>query len=85
MIEQKRFPILVNPNTRFIFSTSGSASSIERHNRAMERLGLNLVYTTFSFDISPEECAGLLRSPLAGGGVITGKNGLKTRIIPQLD
>lgn len=77
--------VSINPTTQFIFSTSGSPNSIERHNTALQKLGLNLVYFTFPHNIEAEEYAHLLRSPISRGGAVTGKDGLKSNIIPYLD
>lgn len=79
------YTVSLNPQTEFIFSTSGSASSIQKHNSALQKLGLNLVYFTFPHDIQAQEYADLLRSPIARGGAVTGKDGLKSTIIPFLD
>lgn len=75
----------LNPQTQFIFSTSGSANSIEKHNTALQKLGLNLVYFTFPHAIEAKEYAQLLRSPISKGGAVTGKDGLKSNIIPFMD
>lgn len=77
--------VSINPTTQFVFSTSGSANSIEKHNSALQKLGLNLVYFTFLHKIKAEEYAQLLRSPISRGGAVTGKEGLKSNIIPFLD
>jgi shikimate dehydrogenase len=79
------FQVPLNPTSQFIFSTSGSASSIEKHNTALQKLNLNLVYFTFPHDITAKEYVEILRSPIARGGAVTGKDGLKTKIIPYLD
>ena len=79
------YSVTLNPQTKFIFSTSGSESSIEKHNNAFKKLGLNLVYFTFPHNITPQEYAGLLRSPIAQGAAVTGRGGLKSSIIPFLD
>lgn len=79
------FKVGLDPETKFLFSTSGSSSSIERYNTALSKLGLNLAYFTFGDAITPEVYAGLLRSPIARGGAVTGKGGLKSAIIPFLD
>jgi len=79
------FKIPLTPTTQFIFSTSGSASSIEKHNTALQKLNLNLVYFTFPHPITAEEYSNLLRSPISRGGAVTGKDGLKSKIIPFLD
>lgn len=77
--------VYIDTNTKFLFSTSGSQSSIEKHNKAIKKLGLNLVYFTFPEDITPESYANLLKSPIARGGAVTGKQGLKSTIIPFVD
>lgn len=81
----KNFQINLNPTTQFLFSTSGSASSIEKNNTALQKLDVNLVYFTFPHDITAKVYADLLRSPIARGGAVTGKDGLKSKIIPFLD
>jgi len=84
-MKPKKHQVFLNPKTQFIFSTSGSANSIEKHNTALQKLNLNLVYFTFPHDITAKEYADLLRSPIAKGGAVTGKGGLKSKIIPFLD
>ncbi|MDZ7615049.1 MAG: hypothetical protein U5K51_16155 [Flavobacteriaceae bacterium] len=79
------FEINLNTRTKFIFSTSGSQISIEKYNKALSELGLNLVYFSFPQPISPEVYAGLIRSPITRGAAVTGKDGLKSTIIPFLD
>lgn len=79
------FQIPLTPTTQFIFSTSGSENSIEKHNTALQKLNLNLVYFTFPHPITAEEYANLLRSPISRGGAVTGKDGLKSNIIPFLE
>jgi shikimate dehydrogenase len=76
--------INLNPQTRFILSTSGSASSLEKHNSALQASGINLGYFTFSYPINAEMYASVLRSPLVRGGAVTGQ-GLKSDIIEHLD
>ena len=75
----------LNTETKFLFSTSGSQTSIEKYNEALEQLGLNLVYFSFAHPVSPEVYTGLLRSPITRGAAVTGKGGLKSSIIPFLD
>jgi len=84
-MEISSFKISLIPTTQFIFSTSGSANSIEKHNTALQKLNLNLVYFTFPHPITAEEYSNLLRSPISRGGAVTGKDGLKSKIIPFLD
>ncbi|MGJ3233547.1 shikimate dehydrogenase family protein [Marivirga sp.] len=79
------FQVPLNPTSQFIFSTSGSANSIEKHNTALQKLNLNLVYFTFPHDITAKEYVDLLRSAISRGGAVTGKGGLKSKIIPYLD
>jgi len=79
------FQIPLTSTTQFIFSTSGSANSIEKHNTALQKLNIDLVYFTFPHSITAEEYANLLRSPISKGGAVTGKDGLKSKIIPFLD
>ena len=71
-------------DTKFLFSTSGSPSSIVKHNFALQSLSTNFVYHSFDHEISPEEYGQLLRSPITRGGAVTGQ-GLKSGIIPFLD
>jgi len=75
----------LNLRTKFIFSTSGSESSIVRHNEAIRILGLNLVYFTIADPVTPEGYAALLRSPISRGAAVTGRGGLKSTILPFLD
>jgi len=76
--------VSLNTQTRFIFSTSGSQSSIEKHNKALRDLGVNIVYFTLGYQINAETYVNLLRSPIARGGAVTGQ-GLKSAVIPFLD
>ncbi len=86
MITQEHdYSVNLNLRTKFIFSTSGSASSIIKHNDAIRKLGLNLVYFTLDEPVTPEGYAALVRSPLARGAAVTGRGGLKSSIIPFLD
>ena len=73
------------PHTRFLYSTSGSASSIKKHNKALRKLGIDMVYHTFPHNIEPAVYAGMLRSPIARGAAVTAQGGMKTNIIPHLD
>jgi len=82
---QVNYSVNINIQTKFIFSTSGSASSIVRHNDAIQKLGLNLVYFTISGPVTPEGYAALVRSPITRGAAVTGKGGLKSTIIQYLD
>ncbi|WP_340153225.1 shikimate dehydrogenase [uncultured Marivirga sp.] len=84
-MSEQRFKVSLTPHSKFIFSTSGSASSIERHNSALQKLELNLLYFTFPHEIAAKDYADLLRSPISRGGAVTGKDGLKSKIIPFLD
>jgi len=83
--QSNRFPVLLGTNTKFIFSTSGSGSSILKKNETLNKLGLDFAYFTFSEAISPKEYADLLRSPITLGGAVTAQKGLKSTIIPYLD
>ena len=74
----------LNTQTLFLLSTSGSQSSIEKHNKALQMLGANIVYFTFGHEITAESYANLLRSPIMLGGAVTGQ-GLKSSIIPYID
>ncbi|MFT2010883.1 shikimate dehydrogenase family protein [Pontibacter sp. 13R65] len=79
------FQVNLNIQTKFLLSTSGSQSSIEKHNKALQQIKANLVYFTLADDITPEVYAGLLKSPMVRGAAVTGKGGLKSTIIPYLD
>ena len=79
-----RYDVPLNIGTLFLFSTSGSQSSMEKHNQALRALGVNAVYFTFNRPISAQAYADLLRSPIARGGAVTGQ-GLKSGIIPAVD
>jgi shikimate dehydrogenase len=76
--------VTVSTNTKFILSTSGSPVALKRHNEALKRLGVDIVYFTFSRKITAEQYAGLFKSPIVRGGAVTGQ-GLKTGIIPFVD
>ncbi|MDD4971737.1 MAG: hypothetical protein PHT07_20105 [Paludibacter sp.] len=76
--------VSLNTQTRFIFSTSGSQSSIEKHNKALRTLGVNIIYFTFGYQINAETYINLLRAPISRGGAVTGQ-GLKSAVIPYLD
>ncbi|MGL1934663.1 MAG: hypothetical protein OCD01_06565 [Fibrobacterales bacterium] len=78
------YTIAIDPETRFIYSPSGSPSSIVQKNNTLKELGLNAVYMTFPHSISAKEYAGMIRSPIALGAAVTGQ-GLKTDIIAELD
>jgi len=84
-IQPLKYNVNIDIQTKFIFSTSGSASSIVKHNDAIQRLGLNLVYFTIAEPVTPEGYAALVRSPIARGAAVTGRGGLKSTIIPYLD
>ena len=84
-IQLPDYKVNINVQTKFIFSTSGSASSIVKHNDAILKLGLNLVYFTIAEPVTPEGYAALVRSPIARGAAVTGRGGLKSTIIPFLD
>lgn len=76
--------VSLNANTLFLLSTSGSQSSLRKHNEALGDLGVNIVYFTFDRRITPKEYSDLLRSPIVRGGAVTGQ-GLKTGMIMYLD
>jgi len=76
--------VTLNTQTRFIFSTSGSQSSVEKHNKALRELGVNIVYFTIGYAINALSYVNMLRSPIAIGGAVTGQ-GLKSAVIPFLD
>lgn len=84
-IQQPDYNVSLNVQTKFIFSTSGSTSSIVKHNDAIRKLGLNLIYFTIADEVTPEGYSALLRSPIARGAAVTGRGGLKSTIIPFLD
>lgn len=75
----------LTPRTQFVYSTSGSASSIRKYNDAFRRMGLSLAYFSFAQEVTPEQYASMLRSPICRGGAVTGRGGLKSEIIPFLD
>ncbi|AIT09207.1 shikimate dehydrogenase [Candidatus Francisella endociliophora] len=79
------FKIPVNTNTKFLFSTSGSNSSIIRHNTAIQKLAVNLCYFTFTGDITAKTYTDALKAPFVNGGTVTAHNGLKSKVIPFLD
>lgn len=81
----KMFKKPLNNNTKLLFSTSGSDSSITRHNTAIEKLGLNLCYFTFTGDIDAKTYTDAIRAPFASGGTVTAHNGLKSKVIPYLN
>ena len=78
------YEVFLDTETQFLLSTSGSQSSIEKHNQALQALGIDLVYFTFGRPIAAERYANLLRAPIIRGGAVTGQ-GLKSEIIPFLD
>lgn len=78
------YKVSLNPQTLFLLSTSGSAGSIEKHNKALEAIGIDLAYFTFGRAITAESYANLLKSPIVRGGAVTGQ-GLKSGIIPFLN
>lgn len=49
------FKTPLNTETKFLFSTSSSNSSIPRHNTAIQKPGLNLCYFTFLGDITSQD------------------------------
>lgn len=75
----------LNNNTKLLFSSSGSNSSITRHNTAIEKLGLDLCYYTFIGDINAKTYTDAIRAPFVNGGTVTAHNGLKSKVIPYLD
>ncbi|BCD91310.1 shikimate 5-dehydrogenase [Francisella halioticida] len=83
MLDISKAPI--NTKTKFLLSTSGSNSSITRHNTAIQRLGLNLCYFTFKETISAKTYTDTIRAPFINGGTVTAHNGLKSKVIPFLD
>jgi len=76
--------ISVTPSTLFIISTSGSATALVRHNKALQNFDADIVYFTFARSISAEQYSGLFKSPIVRGGAVTGQ-GLKTGILPYID
>lgn len=79
------FKAPLSTETKFLFSTSGSNSSISRHNTAIQKLGLNLCYFTFSGDITAKTYTDAIKAPFVNGGTVTAHNGLKSKVIPFLD
>ncbi|QIW10683.1 shikimate dehydrogenase [Francisella sp. LA112445] len=79
------FKTPINTKTKFLLSTSGSNSSITRHNTAIQKLGLNLCYFTFEGEISAKTYTDAIRAPFINGGTVTAHNGLKSKVIPFLD
>lgn len=81
--------VRLDNRTKFIYSTSGSQSSIVKYNEGFQKLGLNLVYHTFDNNsggvIDAKVYAGCLRGPHVLGGAVTAHDGLKSKIIPYLD
>jgi shikimate dehydrogenase len=83
--QQPDYSVNLNVHTKFIFSSSGSASSIVKHNNALRKTAANLVYFSIDGELTPESYAALARSPITRGIVVTGRGGLKSEIIPYLD
>ena len=81
----KNTQIPLNTSTKFLLSTSGSDSSIERHNTAIQKLGLNLCYFTFKDAICAKTYTDAIKAPFINGGTVTAHNGLKSKVIPFLD
>ncbi|WP_150467063.1 shikimate dehydrogenase family protein [Francisella sp. SYW-9] len=79
------FKTPINTKTKFLLSTSGSNSSITRHNTAIQKLGLNLCYFTFEGEISAKTYTNAIKAPFINGGTVTAHNGLKSKVIPFLD
>lgn len=79
------FKIPLNNKTKFLLSTSGSNSSITRHNTAIQKLGLNLCYFTFEGEILAKTYTDAIKAPFINGGTVTAHNGLKSKVIPFLD
>lgn len=79
------FKTPINTKTKFLLSTSGSNSSITRHNTAIQKLGLNLCYFTFEGEISAKTYTDAIKAPFINGGTVTAHNGLKSKVIPFLD
>lgn len=77
--------ITLNTSTKFLLSTSGSDSSILRHNTAIQKLGLNLCYFTFKDSICAKTYTDAIRAPFVNSGTVTAHNGLKSKVIPFLD
>src|ERR1700677_1172339 len=75
--------VALTPETQFILSTSGKDWALKRHNTALENFDVDVAYFTFGRNISSEEYAGLLKSPIVRGGAVTGQ-GLKTGILPYI-
>ena len=82
---QDSYKAPLNTNTKFILSTSGSNSSIHRHNQAMQQLGINLCYFTFQDSIDAKTYTDAIRAPFVNSGTVTAHNGLKSNVIPFLE
>lgn len=74
----------LDTKTQFLLSTSGSESSIVKHNTMLQHFGVNVAYFSFTHEISAQCYANLLRAPMVRGGAVTGQ-GLKTAIVGFLD
>lgn len=79
------FKTPINTQTKFLLSTSGSDSSIQRHNSAIHKLGLNLCYFTFKDSICAKTYTDAIKAPFINGGTVTAHNSLKSKVIPFLD
>ena len=74
----------IDPDTRFIYSTSGSSTSQALHTEGLQRIRANIVYQTDSSPVTAEAYATRLRDRFVLGGAVTGQ-GLKEGIIRFLD
>jgi shikimate dehydrogenase len=85
LLNMKNIPISLNTSTKLLLSTSGSDSSIHRHNTAIQKLGLNLCYFTFKDSICAKTYTDAIKAPFVNGGTVTAHDGLKSKVIPFLD
>ena len=85
LLNMKNIPISLNTSTKLLLSTSGSDSSIERHNYAIQKLGLNLFYFTFKDKICAKTYTVAIKAPFVNGVTVTAHDGLKSKVIPFLD
>ena len=82
-------PIKIGPKTRYIISTSGRLSSLQRYQRLLQEiLQINVAYIPIDAGngndhIDPQKYANILRSMNCIGGAIS--KDIKQAIIPFLD
>ena len=53
--QQPDYSVNIDIHTKFIFSSSGSASSIVKHNDAIRKLGLNLFILPLPTSLLPKD------------------------------